>query len=539
VALDTLGVGLVAPFAAIIADGAPQLAPDIARNFLLVAALLVAVFVAKGWLGYVLNRRIVRFSEMHRAALVDRLMGAYQAMDWQTLVGRSSGELVNRALWWTQSYASGTLSASIRLATDVLVFVCIGALLAWADALAVLLVLGVLGVLLLVIHARVRPGQARAERNLLESYEEVTGGVSQALGALREVRVLGHEAWFREAVRDAARRQAAAAAQQAALALVPRYAIEAAMLIAIVGVAALRFAAEGSAAASIPLLALFAAAAVRLMPASTSLLNGINSLRATRFVLAELARELEALNAETAAPAGASRTRADQPEPFRELRVENASFRYASAERPVFEHLSVTIRAGEAVGLTGPSGAGKSTLADLILGFLEPQEGRVLVNGTNIRGDLRAWLDRAAYIPQAPYLLDDTIERNIVFGAVSANTDRARLERAIDMARLRDVVNRLPQGIAAHVGEHGARLSGGERQRLALARAIYQGREFLILDESTSALDADTEREVLDAVRALHGKITLLVIAHSDRTLAACDRIVRLGATGPRIAYAR
>ena len=194
VALDTVGVGLVAPLAGIIANRAPELAPDITRNFLLVSASLVAVFVAKGWLGYVLNRRIVRFSETHRAALVDRLMGAYQAMDWQTLVGRSSGELVNRTLWWTQSYASGTLSASIRLATDLLVFVCIGALLAWADALAVLLVLGVLGVLFLVIHAVVRPGQARAERNLLESYEQVSGGVTQALGALREVRVLGHEA---------------------------------------------------------------------------------------------------------------------------------------------------------------------------------------------------------------------------------------------------------------------------------------------------------------------------------------------------------
>jgi ABC-type multidrug transport system fused ATPase/permease subunit len=528
VALDTLGVGLVAPLVGIIVNGAPQMPADMTRKFVLVSALLVAVFVAKGWLGYLLNRRIVRFSEMHRAALIDRLMGAYQTMDWQTLVRRSSGELVNRVLWWTQSYASGTLSASIRLATDLLVFVCIGALLGWADALAVLLVLGVLGALFLVIHAVVRPGQARAQKALLGSYERVTSGVGQALGALREVRVLGHEAWFRAAVREAAQHQAEAAAQQTALAQVPRYAIEAAMLVAIVGVAAQRFVSEGSAAASIPLLALFAAAAVRLMPAATSLLNGFNSLRATRFVLGELAHELETADAVARAPAGAIRPHARPAEPFRELRVEDLSFRYAGAERPVFENLSLAIRAGEAVGLTGPSGAGKSTLADLVLGFLEPQVGRVLVNGTDIRRDLRAWLDRAAYIPQAPYLLDDSIERNVVFGASGAESDRVRLERAIDMARLREVVDRLPEGVAARVGENGARLSGGERQRVALARALYQGREFLILDESTSALDADTERQVLEAVRALHGKITLLVIAHSDRTLAACDRIVRL-----------
>jgi len=286
-------------------------------------------------------------------------------------------------------------------------------------------------------------------------------------------------------------------------------------------------------------LALFAAAAVRLMPASTSLLNGFNSLRATRFVLGELARELQAVSAFTPAQEPVRTRRRDPGEPFRELRLDAVSFRYSGTEQPVFEHLSLTIRAGEAVGLSGRSGAGKSTLADLILGFLEPHEGRVLVNGTDIRSDLRGWLDRTAYIPQAPYLLDDTIERNIVFGAPGEGTDRERLARAIDLARLREVVDRLPDGMSARVGERGARLSGGERQRLALARALYQGREFLILDESTSALDADTERDVLEAVRTLHGKTTLLVIAHSDRTLAACDRIVRLDAIGPRLAYAR
>ena len=202
VALDTLGVGLIAPLVAIIAGGelrsGPEgLLPEIARNFAAVSGLLVAVFVAKGWLRYTLSRRIERFSEMHRAALIDRLMGAYQSMDWQTLVKRSSGELVNRALWWTESYASGTLTASICLVTDALVFVCLGALLAYADPVAVVLVLGILGLLFFVIHAGVRPGQARAEKELLESYAQVTNGVSQALGALREVRVLGHEDWFR------------------------------------------------------------------------------------------------------------------------------------------------------------------------------------------------------------------------------------------------------------------------------------------------------------------------------------------------------
>jgi len=542
--LELLGVGLIAPLVAVVASGSvPAELASIATApggaFAIIGAGLVLVFVAKAWLGYRLNLRITRFSESHKAGLVDRLMGAYQAMDWQTLASRSSNELLSRALWWVEAYSSGTLGASMRLVTDALIFVALGALLAVADLASVAIVLAVLGVVFLAVHYGVRRRQAVLEARLLENYERMANGVGQALGALREIRVLGHEAWFRAEVRAASRHRAEAAAQHAALSMVPRYAVEAAMLTVLVMVAGLRFALDGSAADAIPLLAMFAAASLRLMPASTSLMSNLNSLRATRFILGELAGELRGLGAH--ATVEQTRTepasgRAPAAQPFRELRLEQVSFAYRGANRPVFSGLSLSIRAGETVGLTGPSGAGKSTLADLILGFLEPLSGRVLVNGEDIRHDLRGWLDRTAYIPQAPYLLDDSLLRNIVFGTPAEEIDRARVERAIDDAQLREVVDALPNGVDSRAGERGVRLSGGQRQRLAIARALYQGREFLILDEATSALDEDTERDVqraLRTLRALHGRTTLLVIAHSERTLAACDRIEPLPA-GPR-----
>ncbi|MDX1375217.1 MAG: ABC transporter ATP-binding protein [Burkholderiales bacterium] len=535
--LELLGVGLIAPLVAVVASGSvpPWLQSLVAAPgsaFALIGIGLVVVFAAKAWLGYRLNLRITRFSEAHKAGLVDRLMGAYQAMDWQTLAARSSNELVSRALWWTEAYSSGTLGASMRLVTDALIFVALGALLALADPASVAIVGVVLGAVFLGVHYGVRRRRAALEARLLQAYERTANNVAQALGGLREIRVLGHEAWFRAEVREASGRQAEAAAQQAALGMVPRYAVEAALLTVLVAVAGLRFALEGSAAEAIPLLAMFAAASVRLMPASTSLMANLNTLRATRFVLGEIADELRELGAGAAAGPAQLEPAPGQMlvQPFRELRLERVSFAYRGASRPVFTDFSLSIRVGEAVGITGPSGAGKSTLADLILGFLEPSAGRVLVNGEDVRRDLRGWLDRAAYIPQAPYLLDDTLLRNIVFGTPAERIDRARVERAIDDAQLREVVDALPAGIHAEVGERGVRLSGGQRQRLAIARALYQGREFLVLDEATSALDAETERDVLRAVRVLHGRTTLLVIAHSERTLAVCDRIERLPA---------
>ena len=220
-------------------------------------------------------------------------MGAYQAMDWQTLASASSNELVSRALWWTEAYSSGTLGASMRLVTDALVFIALGALLAVADPVSVVIVLTVLGVRLrgAALWRAPPPGEQR-RRGCSRATSARRTALTQALGALREIRVLGHEAWFRAEVREASAMQAEAASQQAALGQVPRYAIEAVMLTVLVVVAGLRFALDGSAVDAIPLLAMFAAASVRLMPASTSLISNINTLRSTRFVLGELAEEL-------------------------------------------------------------------------------------------------------------------------------------------------------------------------------------------------------------------------------------------------------
>ncbi len=363
---------------------------------------------------------------------------------------------------------------------------------------------------------------------VLEYSRHTMAAVSQALGAMREVRVLGHEAHFRSEVRESAQRLADAISRQTSLAQVPRFAVEAMMILVIVIIAGLRFAAEGTAGALVPTLALFAAAGVRLVPAATAISSCVNSMRSTRFVLRDLAQELAALQPGEQDGRSNPAAAAVQPGEFAELRLERIRFSYRGAVRTALDDVSMIIRAGETVGLMGKSGAGKSTLADVILGLLVPQTGRVLVNGREIHENLRGWLRLAAYIPQAPYLLDDSVKRNIIFGTPPAQIDVARIDEVIDRVRLREVVDGLPQGLDTRVGERGAKLSGGQRQRLALARALYQGRQFLILDEATSALDEDTERDVLASIYSLHGQTTMLVIAHNERTLANCDRIERL-----------
>ena len=190
--------------------------------------------------------------------------------------------------------------------------------------------------------------------------------------------------------------------------------------------------------------------------------------------------------------------------------------------------VSVKIGRGEAVGLIGSSGSGKSTLVDILLGLLEPNSGKVLVDGSDIHDDLRGWQDQIGYVPQSIFLTDDTLRRNVAFGLPKDKIDDDAVRSAIRSAQLEEFVASLPDGMETVVGERGVRLSGGQRQRIGIARALYNNPDVLVLDEATSSLDTETEHGVMQAVQALQGDKTVIIVAHRLSTVEYCDRLYRL-----------
>ncbi|OHB47418.1 MAG: hypothetical protein A2099_05670 [Planctomycetes bacterium GWF2_39_10] len=180
------------------------------------------------------------------------------------------------------------------------------------------------------------------------------------------------------------------------------------------------------------------------------------------------------------------------------------------------------------MGLIGPSGSGKTTLVDIILGILIPTEGMVVVEGQNIFSDLSSWQKRIGYIPQTISLLDDTVRRNVAFGVPDNEINDDQVWKALESAQLKNFVESLPVKLETSIGERGVRLSGGQRQRIGIARALYYNPKILILDEATSSLDNDTEKEVMKAIEALHGEKTLIIVAHRHSTIQNCDIIFEL-----------
>ena len=299
-------------------------------------------------------------------------------------------------------------------------------------------------------------------------------------------------------------------------------------------------------------IGVFALASMRLLPAITNSINGVNQLRASSYTLDQIYYELSELLSlqqqieKSSLSFNKSLPICEQNSNFdlnlgqvsqnkclkfdHLIQLDGITYRYPNSSRDVVVDVSLSIEKGESVAFIGQSGAGKTTLVDIILGLLTPQYGDLKVDGVSIYQDLRAWKNLIAYIPQSIFLIDDSIAKNIAFGVPDHLIDRDKLAKAIEVAQLTEVIANLPQGINTIVGERGILLSGGQRQRVGIARAIYHDREILVLDEATAALDNETEKLVTDSIAALsaNSKITLITIAHRLSTIKNCDLIYML-----------
>ena len=212
----------------------------------------------------------------------------------------------------------------------------------------------------------------------------------------------------------------------------------------------------------------------------------------------------------------------------KEIRLEDITYKYPNTETWIFEHADMEIPVGASVGIVGVTGAGKTTIVDILLGLLQMESGRILADGVNVNENYAGWLKNIGYIPQTIFMIDDSIRKNVAFGVPEEEIDDKKVWRALEEAALDEFVKSLPDGMETGIGERGIRISGGQRQRISIARALYEDPEVLVLDEATSALDNETEAAIMDSINRLHGRKTLVIIAHRLQTIEKCDMVYRV-----------
>jgi ABC-type multidrug transport system fused ATPase/permease subunit len=374
---------------------------------------------------------------------------------------------------------------------------------------------------------------SRSERRLGTEYNRLNlerQRVGQeALGGIKELQVLGREGFAIERYARAARGASKAEGRNRITAQLPRYALETLAFGGILLILLVHVAKGGNAQAQVPVLALFAFAGYRLLPALQYVYAAALSIRfATPTLLSGIHADF--VNVANAPSNGVRAVVDDAPMEFvSAIRVENVTFAYENRPTPVLRNINLSIMPNESLGLVGRTGSGKTTLADLILGFYEPTAGRITVDGVPLTSaTVRQWRRRVGYVPQHVFLANASVAENIAFGLDPAEIDVTAVQKAARLAQAEDFIMALPGGFGAIVGERGVKLSGGQRQRIGIARALYAEPTLLVFDEATSALDGLTEDAVMDAIRSLRGERTIILIAHRLRTVNACDQIVML-----------
>ena len=208
-----------------------------------------------------------------------------------------------------------------------------------------------------------------------------------------------------------------------------------------------------------------------------------------------------------------------------EIKFENISFSYDNSEKSFgLQNLNLTVKAGQTTAVVGLSGAGKSTIADMVMGLITPENGRILIDGDVLSEDnFSSWRGQIGYVAQDTFLFNDTIRNNLLLANQGASEEE--ISTALKLASADEFVLNLSEGIDTLIGDRGVLLSGGERQRLALARALLREPSLLILDEATSNLDSKNEKKIMNSIEKLHGNVTIVVIAHRLSTIRRADAI--------------
>ena len=345
--------------------------------------------------------------------------------------------------------------------------------------------------------------------------------ISEAFGAIKEVKVSGLEQIFVNRFADPAKAFARNQTSAAVARELPRYVLEAVAFGGIMLVLLYMMIKVGDLNNALPLISLYILAGYRLMPALQIIYSSFASISFVGPSLNKLYDDIKTLDS----------TDLSHDKNImmlnKSINLINVSYNYPNSPRIALKNINIDIPVGSTIGLIGTTGSGKTTAVDIILGLLKPQEGRLEVDGKIVlENNYRAWQRSIGYVPQNIYLSDDTVAANIAFGVKTEKIKKNLIEKASKIANLHDfIINELPEQYETKIGDRGVRLSGGQRQRIGIARALYHNPNIVILDEATNALDSLTEKAVMDAVNNIGNKKTIIIIAHRLSTVKKCDKI--------------
>ncbi len=542
--LETLGVGGLIPVVTAILDPSKlkeyideyeilgnvcnALNIDISKTGSITTALimgLIVIYIVKNAYALFLTYRQNTFITQNRNKMISRVMAEFLNRPYEEYLGAD----IPTVFRITDSDIPQTFSlmlAMLQLASEMVVSGLIFLVLLWSDVSLTLFILAVFGTMTLLVMKVLKPklNQIGAKNQKIQS--RIAKWRIQAIYGLKDVKVLNREEFYVRNYYETGKVGANVARNYAVLNNIPRLLIETVFIVAVLSYVAVYISGQGDVKTMMTTLTAFGVAAMRVLPSVNRINTYFTEIAYTQpsldFVYDNLQQGMktDAMLAERKAYSQQEKLKLED-----KIALNHISFHYPDAEKYIFDDAHMEVKS---VGIMGASGAGKSTIVDVLLGLLHAQQGEITCDGVDIFKNYESWLAQIGYIPQAIYLIDESIRDNIAFGIDADKIDDKRIWEVLEEAQLKEFVQDLPEGLDTTIGDRGVRLSGGQRQRIGIARALYHNPEILVFDEATSALDNDTEAAVMDAVNSFHGKKTMIIIAHRLNTIEKCDIIYKV-----------
>ncbi len=538
--LQTAGVGLLVQVVNIVIDPSAVQnsriaswvyelfgSPDYERFAVSIMALLIATFVVKNVFLFVQQKLTFAFVYTNQFRTSERMMCNYLRRSYEFYLNADTA-VVQRSITSDVNNMYALILALLQMMSDgVVSFFIIVYCFVTNGTMTVLLAVVML-VLMFGVKVVLKPVMYKAGKDNQDYYSSLFKWISQTVQGIKEVKIAGKEQYFVNEYKKCGQGYVNAVQRYSLYNNIPKLLIEAACVATMVGYMIYLVVTGVPTENMLTVFSTLAAAAFILLPCVNRINNQMNSIAYFEPFFMGVSDNLQdEISGEKVDMSFA--TDEEEKLPVKQaIELKDITYAYPGTDRLIFDHAGLTVPVGSSVGIVGTSGAGKSTVVDILLGLLQVKSGVVLADGVDTRTQYRKWLKNVGYIPQMIFMLDDTIRRNVAFGVPEDKIDEERLWEVLREAQLDEFIRTLPEGLDTGIGERGIRLSGGQRQRIGIARALYNNPEVLILDEATSALDNDTEAAIMESINRLHGRKTLIIIAHRLQTIEKCDLVYRV-----------
>ena len=464
----------------------------------------------------------INFTASTKYNIEKRIITGYLNQSYSWFLDRHSADLGKNILSEVNTVVNGGIRPMIDLIARSVVAILVVILLIAVDPKLALIVGLILSSTYLIIYLLIRGYLNFIGEERLKANRWRFTMVTEAFGAIKEIKIGGMEQAYINRYAAPAKRLTKYEAIFSVLTQLPRFAIEAVSFGGLILIVLYLMAKSNNFLNIIPIIALYALAGYRLIPLLQGIFISINALRYVSPPLNSLNKELQQLQTSSLSE--------DKKvlQLKKEIKLNQINFKYSNVPQQTLKNINIKIPIGSYTGIVGATGSGKTTLIDIILGLLEPQDGKLEVDDKIINdNNRRAWQRSIGYVPQQIFLTDDTIAANIAFGLNLKDIDQNKVEKAAKISSLHEfIINDLPLKYQTIVGERGVKLSGGQRQRIGIARALYHDPQVLLMDEATNALDNITEQTVMDTVFKLKRERTIILITHRLSSVKNCDNII-------------